>query len=252
MAAADNLGDQFVGSSPVPEVSSAAARYRQSNGLQAPEQDYSQSAINPVQSQEIGQHYMGMPGYDKAAEPAYRAMGEEVGRQFDHMTAPRSKGGLGLSASVSDQDPYGMHGGQFQYEKVMPEMRDDVVNNNHIGGLSSSSTGGHPFFSNDQNDMFRVVHDVFGHLGSGRGIDYNGEDAAFQKHAAMFSPLARQALATETRGQNSALRSVGGNDQFQEQKIGILPAQMRAPRNLSGVQFSDVQLGRQKNQEQGL
>lgn len=69
----------------------------------------------------------------------------------------------------------------------------------------------------------------------------------------MFSPLARQAMATETRGQNSALRTTGS---FQEQKVGILPAQLRAPRNLSPTQFGEmdtaVQRARSKNRQYGI
>ncbi len=41
----------------------------------------------------------------------------------------------------------------------------------------------------------------------------------------MFSPLARQALATETRGQNAGLHATGD---FPEQKIGVLPAHMQS------------------------
>lgn len=238
-----------VGASPVPEVSAAASRFRSQNGLADPEQDYGLSAINPARSREISQHYDAMPEFDKKAVPAFKAMAEETGRQFDFMTKPRSKGGLGLNAEVSDEDPYGVHGGQFQYDKVMPELRNDVVNNGRISVLSTKSTGGHAVFTNDQNDMFRAVHDVFGHLGSGRGIDFNGEEGAYQKHAAMYSPLARGALATETRGQNSGLRVHGD---FQDQKIGLLPQHLQAPRNLPGVQSSDIDLARQKQREQGL
>jgi hypothetical protein len=242
--------DEFsVGASPVPEIAAGAARYRAQNGLAAPEQDYSKSLINPAQSRVIAAHYAAMPSYNKAAEPAYRAMAEETGRQFDHMTSPRSKGGMGLSVGVSKEDPYGTHDGKYSYEHVMSEMSADVQGRNHVDVLSAASTGGHPFFTNDQNEMFRAVHDVFGHLGSGRGIDFNGEEGAYQKHAAMYSPLARGALASETRGQNSSLRMTG---EFPEQKVGVLPAHLSIPRNLSGAQFSDVQLARQKNAEQGL
>lgn len=257
MVAPNNLGGQWrIGSSPIPEISSAAAQYRRKFGITSPENDYSRSAINPARSDEIGNAYLQMPAYDKAAEPAFRKFRDETNRQFDHMTAPRSKGGLGLSVEVTSEDPYGW-GSQtpgedhsnWDYSKVMPEMRHDVTENNRMKVYSTKSTGGHPFLTDDDNDRFRAVHDVFGHLGTGRGIDFNGEEAAFQGHAAMYTPLARQAMATETRGQNAALRVTGN---FQDQKVGILPARMQVPRNLSGVQFSDIQMGRQKNKEQGL
>jgi hypothetical protein len=176
-------------------------------------------------------------------------MREEVGHQFDHMTAPTSKGGLGLSVGVTKDDPYGKE----SINTVFHDVRNDVRNRNHIDVLSTESTGGHPFFTNDENDMFRAVHDVYGHLASGRGVDHDGEEAAYQKHSRMFSPLARQAMATETRGQNSALRMTGD---FPEQKVSLLPE------HLQGLQFSRtgaasdvvraVQRMRTRNADQGL
>jgi hypothetical protein len=220
------------------------------NGFLAPEQDYSRSVAPASQSAGIAKAYMNMKQFNTNAIPAYRQMAEEVGRQFDFMTKPTSKGGLGVHVpEAEDEDPYGMRNGQFEANKVLPDVRADVENNNQMRVLSTKSTGGHPVFTNDQNDMFRAVHDYFGHLGSGRGIDAHGEDAAYQKHAAMFSPLARGALATETRGQNNVLRQTGG---FPEQKVGILPTRMHKPSNLSGAQFSDYQDAALENRKQGL
>jgi hypothetical protein len=245
-----------VGASPVPEIAAGAARYRQVNGFLAPEQDYSRSVIPPSQTRAMGAAYGKLPDFDPGAVPAYHQMGEEVGRQFDHMTKPRSKGGMGIDVSVQDSDPYGAAGfdGPDGWKRVMPEMRNDVMNNSHMGVLSTRSTGGHPFFSNDQNDMFRAVHDTFGHLAAGRGVDRHGEEAAYQKHSAMFSPLARGALATETRGQNSALHYNGGA--FQDQKVAIMPSRFQAPRNLHSLQFGEMagahKQAIEKNQDQGL
>lgn len=239
-----------VGASPVPEIAAGAARYRQTNGFLAPEQDYSRSVVPPSQTQAMGRAYMDLPEFDQHALPSYHAMREEVGRQFDHMTRPRSKGGMGIDVSVHDTDPYGVD----DWSQVMPELRRDVTENNHIGVLSTQATGGHPVFSNDENDMFRAVHDMFGHLGAGRGVDRHGEDAAYQKHAAMFSPGARGALATETRGQNAALHY--NNGVFQDQKVALMPTRFTAPRNLSSLQFGEmpgaIDQAIEKNRMQGL
>jgi hypothetical protein len=131
------------------------------------------------------------------------------------MTAPASRGGLGISVSVEESDPYnvGAQGGTRA-------LFDDVANG-RIRVLSTSVTGGHFFFSNDVCDMFRAVHDVFGHAGTGRGVDRHGEEAAYRKHSGMFSPLARKALATETRGQNHAMIAAGG--EAQAPKVAVLP-----------------------------
>lgn len=234
---------------PVSDVVRSARVYQRQSGLLAPEADYRRTFITEPASREVGEAYGRLPEFDRGAVPAYRAMRDETMRQFDHMTAPRSRGGLGLNVEVTHNDPYGHEG----YHTVHRELRNDVQNNNRIKVLSTAATGGHPFFTNDENDAFRAVHDVYGHLGSGRGVDFDGEEAAFQKHSRMYSPLARQAMATETRGQNAALRLHG---EFQEQKVGILPE------HLQGLQFSrqgsarDVvsalRRSRDKSREQGL
>lgn len=240
-------GDFQVGSSPVEAVSAASQRYAHEQGFHLPEANYSRVVMPASASHALGAAYDRMPEFDKSAVPAYRALKEETGRQYDLMTRPRAKGGLGLSVEVQHEDPYGAD----DVNKVFGEFRGDVVNNHRMKVLSTQATGGHPIFSNDDNDMFRAVHDVFGHLGSGRGVDFDGEEAAYQKHSRMYSPLARQALATETRGQNSALRLHGS---FQDQKVGVLPEHMQ------GLQFGAnapdraqaAERARAKNVAQGI
>jgi hypothetical protein len=53
------------------------------------------------------------------------------------------------------------------------------------------------------NDLFRAVHDYFGHAAEGFQFGPRGEDNAWRLHASMFSPEARPAMSFETRGQNS-------------------------------------------------
>lgn len=96
------------------------------------------------------------------------------------------------------------------------------------------------------NDIFRIVHDIFGHAMNGYGFGPIGEDKAWFTHLKMFSPLAATALSMETRGQNcwvnfgKHLRD--GNNElyekddsnylnpserpFAEQKMNILPSFM--------------------------
>lgn len=83
------------------------------------------------------------------------------------------------------------------------------------------------------NDIFRIVHDYFGHVKDGVGFRAAGEENAWRSHAAMYSPLARMAMTSETRGQNSWLNygpygetnrtAMIGDTVFAEQKIGLLP-----------------------------
>jgi len=83
------------------------------------------------------------------------------------------------------------------------------------------------------NDLFRAIHDVFGHGLEGSGFRAKGEENAFQSHVRLFYGKAVGALATETRGQNSWVnfgkhgehnRKASANDTiFAEQKIGLMP-----------------------------
>ena len=203
------------------EIRASARSYARQSGIHLPDRDYSKVVAHPSVTQQVGQAYGRMASFNEAALPAYHAMREETLRQFDHMTSPRSRGGLGLNVEVSKEDPYGSGG----LNTIYREFRDDVVHNNRMKVYSTASSGGHPIFDNDTNDAFRAVHDVYGHLGSGRGIDRHGEEAAFQKHSRMFSPLARQAMTSETRGQNSAYMVEGG---FPEQKVNVLPSHMQS------------------------
>jgi hypothetical protein len=86
------------------------------------------------------------------------------------------------------------------------------------------------------NDLFRAVHDYYGHVKEGLGFRGDGEENAWRSHSAMYSPLARIAMGAETRGQNSLLnyglrgesnRNASTEDTvFSPQKLGILPVWM--------------------------
>ncbi len=132
---------------------------------------------------------------------SYEHLTREVGDQFHHMTSPVEQGGLGLSFSVSDTDPY----------DSPAAMARDITENRHIAVLSTAATGGHSVWDNETNDRFRAVHDVYGHAALGRDFSRDGEEAAFRSHAQMFTPEARAALASETRMQNTYLNWGGGD-----------------------------------------
>lgn len=83
------------------------------------------------------------------------------------------------------------------------------------------------------NDLFRAVHDAFGHGIEGSGFRARGEENAWQAHIRLFTGLAKGALTTETRGQNSWLNYGPFGEQnrkakvedtiFADQKVGLLP-----------------------------
>lgn len=83
------------------------------------------------------------------------------------------------------------------------------------------------------NDAFRAVHDTFGHFGPGNPFfRAPGEERAWLEHSRMYSPEARGAMTSETRGQNSWLNfgpyaeqnknALGADTVFADQKTGLL------------------------------
>jgi hypothetical protein len=83
------------------------------------------------------------------------------------------------------------------------------------------------------NDLFRAVHDAFGHGLEGAGFRARGEENAWQAHVRLFTGSAVGAITSETRGQNSWLNYGPNGEQnrtakvedtvFAEQKVGLMP-----------------------------
>jgi hypothetical protein len=110
-------------------------------------------------------------------------------------------------------------------------MAADLRDHRHLAVWASESTDNpHPLLTDAENTIFRAVHDAFAHAAAGRGFDRHGEEAAWLKHTFMYSPAARRALTTETRGQNSALIYA---HHFPEQKATLLPAVFADPANVT-------------------
>lgn len=83
------------------------------------------------------------------------------------------------------------------------------------------------------NDLFRAVHDAFGHGLEGAGFRAQGEENAWQAHSRLYTGDAIGAMTSETRGQNSWVnygpygeqnRTASANDtRFADQKAGLMP-----------------------------
>ena len=128
--------------------------------------------------------------YNQLTEAAYRSLGDEVGRQFD---------------SLPVRTRY--HSGPGEYASS-PDMIRDVLGNGNLNVFSGGDP--HEFLSRidpatglSQNEMFRAVHDYYGHVLPGSMFGPQGEEAAYAAHSQMLSPLSQLALLSETRGQNS-------------------------------------------------
>lgn len=177
---------------------------------------------------------------DPEVKAAYDALAKETLAQWEFV----KKSGLKVEF-IEGADPYGNPRHVIR----------DIVDNNHMwvfptdagfGGkeVSAVDIAGNPLLAVVPgetisgkpvrvNDIFRIVHDYFGHVKEGVGFRADGEENAWRIHSSMFSDLARKALTTETRGQNSWLnfgpygdknRTAKPEDtQFAPQKTGLLP-----------------------------
>lgn len=153
--------------------------------------DWHTVRMDPEFQRRIAEHYDSLPEVDDRPEvhAAYRALAAELDEQYRTIT------GLGVRMVLVDEDAY----------ENLAEAALDVDYNRQLLTLSTEATGGHPMLTNDENDKFRFVHDIFGHFATGRNFDRHGEEAAYQHHRMMFTTAARAALASETRGQNASL-----------------------------------------------
>lgn len=182
--------------------------YAQSQGLAYTNKGIEGVRADPNNIVAIGSAVRKQQGQPTHVSPqmheSYQALAEHIGKQYDYMTGPKESGGLGISVEVTPEDPY----------PSMREARADVSRNNRIKVLATGTTaaghqGSHPALTPEVNDKFRAIHDVFGHLATGRDTSRHGEEAAVQHHAQMFPEVARPALMSELRGQNSALIYTG-------------------------------------------
>jgi len=78
------------------------------------------------------------------------------------------------------------------------------------------------------NDLFRAVHDAFGHGMEGAGFREQGEENAWQAHARLFTGSAVAAITSETRGQNSWLNY---NPELLKDVVGQEKAEQLHPDN---------------------
>jgi hypothetical protein len=116
----------------------------------------------------------------------YRAFADAVRRQYQFMTEE-----LGIAVEYTPQDPY----------KNSKEMFEDVAQNRRLRVYSGGDP--HPALTTDENNMFRAVHDFFGHYRNMHQFGSTGEFNATLAHSQMFPKAAQPALFTETLGQNA-------------------------------------------------
>lgn len=171
--------------------------------------DYSKIVADEWTGTKIGVAYISAPEkITQEARVAYTMFVQEVRAQFAELQRR-------VIVHFQDDDPY------ENAEQMFEDVNDGVLR-----VFKTQPDQSHPLISPWDNNRFRAVHDYFGHYQSGRGFDRHGEEAAWVAHSQMFKGLARRALTTETRGQNSAFIWVNGGEEFPPQKGILLPTWM--------------------------
>jgi hypothetical protein len=229
------LGERPAGEG-IPAVRGLVGDYVKSRDI-APLPEF--AAHDEARAKKIADAYEAMQHEPNAPEVrvSYEALKKDVADQYQYLKDQ----GYTLEPWTKEGQPY----------KNSAEMKKDVQDNKHLYFFTGGDMpADHPLAGTDSrsglayNDMLRAVHDVFGHAKEGFQFGARGEEFAWREHMAMFSPEARPALTTETRGQNSwvnfgaHLRADGHVPKkgepgyippearpFAEQKAGLLPAE---------------------------
>lgn len=180
----------------------------------------------------------GATNYQELIPASYEQLGKENAQQLDRMLNE----GMNLS----------YHQGNLNYANS-PQMLEDALINKHLytfagGDRHQLLNKVDPYTGLNQNQVFRAVHDYFGHGPTGASFGPKGEELAYGTHSQLYSPLAKMAAATETRGQNSFVNYSGINADLQAQMIPLKIEQERLKRlgqDTSAVDQKLAELGAQ-------
>lgn len=228
-----------------PKIQQVAEDYVNSKGLSL--NHGTNVDIDPKVGMKIAEAYEQMPHdpHNPEVKSAYDALKNETMDQYQAI----KNSGLKAEPITSDmKNPYSNSQDVF----------NDIHNNNHLwyfptqqGFGTLSRTADHPMLTptNEKingksllaNDVFRIVHDYFGHAKEGYGFGPKGEENAWMLHKQMYSPEAQKAMTTETRGQNSWVnfgphgienQARPENTIYADQKAGILPDWVQQKENI--------------------
>ncbi|NOS67901.1 MAG: hypothetical protein HOO67_06110 [Candidatus Peribacteraceae bacterium] len=197
-------------SEPTPSapIRSLAEKYSKGAGIEyRPSRDY--APLNPELKKQLADFYESAKSApeDPAVQASYQALARETLAQYKAMT----DAGYTIEPFKGEGEPY----------KSSADAVADIRENKHLYFLktegafgSGPDIGSNNPMLNDSgvvlggdrlmvNDVFRAVHDFFGHGKEGYQFGPRGEFNAWRTHSEMFSPDAQGALAAETLAQNS-------------------------------------------------
>lgn len=219
------------------KIRQVADKYAATKGLKL-QHNMPAVKVDPTRAKRIADAYHQANHEPQAqhVQQAYKSLIDETNEQFKHIL----DSGLKISKIKPGQDnPY----------KSSKDLFHDLHNNNHVwyfptdqGFGSGQVDTSHPMLQPTEhthegqpmlaNDVFRIVHDYFGHAKEGHGFGAEGEENAWKNHLQMYSPMAQKALTAETRGQNSWVnfgphaehnKANPSQTKYADQKATILP-----------------------------
>jgi hypothetical protein len=236
------------------DVQAVANSYAATRGIPAPNVDVSRIQVDEENAKRIADAFEAAVDdpNDPAVRASFDALAAETRAQYEFIT---TQSGLKPERWTGKGEPYASSA----------EMAADIRDNNHLWFYATEEAFGegkapptHPLYKQSgltlpdgtrlmDNDLFRVVHDYFGHAAEGNQFGARGEEVAWTMHSTLYSDEALPALTTETRGQNSwvnfgpqlrrpdgSLPKAGEADfvppakrRFADQKAAILPEEFR-------------------------
>jgi hypothetical protein len=204
---------------PLPEATTISNKFAERSGRNQP----ATRGLKPLDEEKAKKIADAFDALEETADDpetieAYEALAEETVEQYKAIVEE------GYEVVMDDTEPY----------NNSQEMIDDLKKNKRMkifsteGGFGSTGITEEQRASNPMlrdsglkdangkplliNDVFRFVHDFFGHAKEGNSFGPKGEEIAWQVHSQMYSDKARRAMTTETRGQNSWVNFSGVND----------------------------------------
>jgi hypothetical protein len=224
---------------PIERVVKAARAYAADRGIRWRKQS-SYVRADPERGARIAREYENMEHNpnDPEVKRAFEAMIEETLAQYQYVKAS------GLKVEFIEpgmEDPYG-----GDLKKVHADLAAGHLwtfpTDQGFGTLTEADASNPLLRPTDEmvdgrrllaNDVFRIVHDFFGHGMEGSGFSARGEENAWQSHMRLYSEAAVPAVTSETRGQNSwvnfgphgeANRANPKETIYADQKTGLMPS----------------------------
>ena len=126
--------------------------------------------------------YDARPVIESSMRKSYDALNESNHKMYKQILSK-------VDVEFVDDDPY----------RNYKTMEQEVFKTNKLKIFKGGSK--HPFFSEEDNWIFRTVHDYLGHLAGHFKFSLQGELSAYQKHVKIAPVAARPALFCEVPAQ---------------------------------------------------